>query len=1065
MTTTVTLSRATPSPGQLVTVRHRRFVVTGVDASSPQVDLYQELSAQAAQHLVSLQSVEDDGHGEELQVVWELELGAHIYEKATLPDPTKGFDEPRRLDAFLDAVRWGAIASADQTHLTAPFRAGITIEDYQLDPVVRALSMPRVSLLIADDVGLGKTIEAGLVIQELLLRHRARSVLVVCPAGLQLQWRDQMRDKFGLEFRIIDSDAMKDLRRRRGLHVNPWTHFPRLITSIDFLKREQPMRLMQEILPADGSPTFPRKFDLLIVDEAHNVAPSGRGSYAVDSGRTLAIRALTKHFEHKLFLTATPHNGYTESFGALLELLDDQRFARSMAPDKKQLGAVMVRRLKRELTRAIGGPRFPARKLEALEVRYTAEERDIHGALREYTRLRIERAADASEKFAAEFVLKLLKKRLFSCPEAFRITLGKHLETVRRGKEKKREAKRRPIGLLRREVQLAEEDSADDELYEDRALEVVGVTSEVLHPLSAEENELLDRMTTWAGKASGRADGKAKQLLDWVESVVRPGGTWNDERVIVFTEYRATQNWLEHLFAERGLTKNGRLLTLFGGMPVEDREAVKNAFQAGPDVSGVRILLATDAASEGIDLQRHCHRLVHYEIPWNPNRMEQRNGRIDRHGQRAAEVLVYHFVGEGYSESRERAAGEYEGDLEFLFRAAKKVTQIRDDLGSVGEVIAEQVEEAMVGQRRFLEADARAGKIERAREVLRMPEKLKEELRMLADRLHASRRGLRISAEHLKAVVDVGLELAGHPALEPVTLPASATAAAVTAYRVPALGGTWAVCAEGLAHPHTGEVRPIVFDHGVAGDRDDVVLAHLGHRLVQMSQRLLREEVWAPEGQRKLHRVSARVVGDDALAHAAVLGHARLVVLGADGARLHEEIVMAGGALPEGGFKPLTTADVERAWSAFQESGLSVPVGVTRDLAKFWPDHTDRVLDALERRRVERHKELLKELAKRAKNEAKDVESVLRDLDKSIRRELERLDREPPTQTEFAFTAAEKEQVETDRKALEARLASIPMEIERETEAIARRYAEPDARLFPVAITYAVPARLTRGAR
>ncbi|HEY3256786.1 MAG TPA: SNF2-related protein [Polyangiaceae bacterium] len=248
-----------PSDGQLVTVRNRRYVVTRVDASSAQLDLYTQLSEQTRQHLVSLQSVEDDGLGEELDVVWEIEPGTQVYDRATLPDPTGGFDESRRLDAFLDAVRWGAVASADVQHLNAPFRSGIAIEDYQLDPVVRALSMPRVSLLIADDVGLGKTIEAGLVVQELILRNRARSVLVVCPAGLQIQWRDQMREKFGLEFRIVDSELMKDLRRRRGLHVNPWIHFPRLITSIDFIKRERPMRLMREVLPAGGT-AFPRKF-------------------------------------------------------------------------------------------------------------------------------------------------------------------------------------------------------------------------------------------------------------------------------------------------------------------------------------------------------------------------------------------------------------------------------------------------------------------------------------------------------------------------------------------------------------------------------------------------------------------------------------------------------------------------------------------------------------------------------------------------------------------------------------------------------------------------------------
>lgn len=230
-----------------------------------------------------------------------------------MPDPT-GFDPPDQLDAFLDAVRWGASSSADVRTIQAPFRSGIDIEDYQLDPVVRAIQMPRVSLLIADDVGLGKTIEAGMVALELIIRHRTRKILIVCPASLQVQWQEQMRDKFGLDFRIVNSTIMRVLRRSRGIHVNPWNHFPRLITSIDFLKRERPLRLFRELLPGPDEPAFPRKFDMMIVDEAHNCAPSGRGRYATDSMRTQALRLLVPHFEHKLFLTATPHNGYPESF-------------------------------------------------------------------------------------------------------------------------------------------------------------------------------------------------------------------------------------------------------------------------------------------------------------------------------------------------------------------------------------------------------------------------------------------------------------------------------------------------------------------------------------------------------------------------------------------------------------------------------------------------------------------------------------------------------------------------------------------------------------------------------
>ncbi|MEV4710896.1 SNF2-related protein [Micromonospora sp. NPDC049374] len=159
------------------------------------------------------------------------------------------------MDALLDAVRWGAIASADRTALQAPFRSGIEIEDYQLDPVARALSMPRTILLITDDVGLGKTIEAGLVMQELVLRHRARTMMIVCPAGLTRQWRDEMRDKFGLDFRIVGAALLRELRRARGLYTNPWTHYARLIASVGWLKRDRPMRLLREVLPA--TPRYP----------------------------------------------------------------------------------------------------------------------------------------------------------------------------------------------------------------------------------------------------------------------------------------------------------------------------------------------------------------------------------------------------------------------------------------------------------------------------------------------------------------------------------------------------------------------------------------------------------------------------------------------------------------------------------------------------------------------------------------------------------------------------------------------------------------------------------------
>lgn len=849
---------ASPEPGQLVSVRQRRFVVTDVRKSTLPTDPVLN-KAQTAQHLVTLSSVEDDALGEEIQVIWELEPGASVYESNELPFPS-GFDRAARLDAFLDAVRWGAASLADARSIQSPFRSGIDIEDYQLDPVVRAIQMPRVNLLIADDVGLGKTIEAGLVAQELILRQRVRRITIVCPSSLQIQWLEQMRDKFGLEFRIVDSALMKELRRRRGIHVNPWTHFPRLITSIDFLKRDRPLRLFREVLPASGEPTYPRRFDLLIVDEAHNVAPSGGGNYAVDSMRTAAIRLLAPHFEHKLFLSATPHNGYSESFTALLELLDERRFARGVMPDREQLQTVMVRRLKQELPpRWDGTPRFPQRCLEAIGVDYTEAERQAHETLQQYTALRRQGAKDNTEKYATEFVLKLLKKRLFSSPAAFATTLEQHERSLTSARRRTASGLSKPtVGLLQRQIELLEEDFADDASYEESHDSAIAATSRLFRELNPPEQELLQKLRTWADTAAKRPDAKARELLDWIEERIRPNGVWSERRVLIFTEYRATQKWLYELLAAKGFAQDERLMMLYGGMDAKDREKVKAAFQASPDTSSVRILLATDAASEGLDLQNYCSHLIHYEIPWNPNRLEQRNGRIDRHGQKADKVSVYHFVGKGYQQSAAPGTrpGDLEGDLEFLMRAALKVNNIREDLGKVGPVIAQQVEEAMLGTRFSLDTALVESESEPVRYLFKFERKVREQIDKLREQLQETRQNLRLTPENIESVVEIGLELAEQPPL----VPTEVANLKGRAFHLPPLQHSWAACSEGLVHPHTKEIRPIVFDPDLAHGRDDIVLVHLNHRLVQMCLRLLRAEVWSQGSQKRLHRVTAKLV-------------------------------------------------------------------------------------------------------------------------------------------------------------------------------------------------------------
>ena len=1034
------VASSVPEPGQLVDIRRRQWVVTNVGASGPNG---------SPQHLVSLVSVEDDAFDEELQVVWEIEPGARLLETAGLPGPS-GFDPPEHHAALLDAVRWGAITNADLDALQAPFRSGAIVEDYQLDPVVRALQMPRVNLLLADDVGLGKTIEAGFVVQELLLRHRARTVLVLCPASLQTKWQEELRGKFGLEFRILDSQFLRDLRRQRGIHTNPWSHFPRLIASIDWFKRDTPLRLFTDTLPLQ--PTYPRTYDMLIVDEAHNLAPTGTGYYAVDSQRTQALRRIVPHFEHRLFLTATPHNGYAESFTALLELLDNQRFARGIPVDEEQLRTVMVRRLKSDIVDWRGRPRFPRRELVPLEVDYSEAERTVHAQLGEYSRLRLARAKDAGAQYANEFVLKLLKKRLFSSPAAFAITLEQHRRSLTGGHNKQARKRQATIGILRRAIADSDEEYADDERVEEAQQTAVEVSSEVAESPGSEGRTLLDAMQAWAETARHQPDAKAHTLLLWLEEHVRPNGVLSNERVIIFTEYRATQNWLLDVLAASGYVDDDRLLTMYGGMPSEKREQIKAAFQAGPEVAPVRILLATDAASEGIDLQNHCHHMIHMEIPWNPNRLEQRNGRIDRHGQQAEAVLIHHFVGAGYREREFDAdnPGGIDGDLEFLMRAALKIEAIRQDLGRVGTVIADQVEEVMLGRRTRLDTAAAERQAGAARRLLRLERDIRDRVNRLHERLQASRSALGLTPDAVENLVTVGLQLARQAPL----IPADGEHGRFV--EMPALSGSWGRCTEGLNHPHTGARRPITFDHIAAQGRDDVVLAHLSHRLVDMCQRLLRAEVWAPPGQQRLHRVTARVVPRSTIDTTAVLTHARLIVQGSRGHRLHEEVTVSGGVIQRGGrFRRLAVGELERLWEA--STPELPPATVQEDLLAVWPRIKDGLLAAIEARAAERMRSLTSTLQRRRDREIADMTTTLEELARVIESELE----EPDVQQLDLWTTEEQNQLRRNVDALRQREAAIPAEIEAEAESITTRYAGLVARTFPVAVTFLVPEGMT----
>jgi len=488
-------------------------------------------------------------------------------------------------------------------------------------------------------------------------------------------------------------------------------------------------------------------------------------------------------------------------------------------------------------------------------------------------------------------------------------------------------------------------------------------------------------------------------------------------------------------------------------MDQEERERIKAAFQAHPSDSPVRILLATDAASEGIDLQNHCNYLIHIEIPWNPNVMEQRNGRIDRHGQKEKAVFIWHPVGKGLgggATAPSTKPGDLDGDHEFLMRAVRKVDNIRQDLGCVGPVIAQQIEEAMLGRRIEIDTSVAEAKASKVRRFVTDERRLQERIGRLHERLLEARDGFRLTPERVARAVSVALNIAGKPPLKTVALPGAPDA---RAFEVPMLTGTWTQATHGLEHPHTGKRRPITFDHAAAQGRDDVVLAHLHHRLVHMSLRLLRAEVWAHVDRKNLERVSVRSLPNGISEDPIVIVWSRLVITGGGHHRLHEELTMAGGHL-----KPNSFARIRVLRKLEELLKASKPIEpddrVFDILRKAFERHEQSILKTVNARSRERLEYLTNTLERRRKAEESDLAQVLDDLAAMIRRELE--DSEKYVQLEL-WPTDQREQLRRDVEALHERLERIPAERTREIAAIGHRYSDPIDRTFPVAVEFLIP--------
>ena len=535
---------------------------------------------------------------------------------------------------------------------TTIINSKIRIENYQFVPLVKILDLPTPRILIADDVGLGKTIEAGIILQELASRNLANKVLIVVPASLQIQWRDEMKDKFGLEFTIFDSDSIRKIYENLVTGENPWEKYNYVITSIDYVKRSDIRRQLMDVF-----------WDVVIVDEAHYLSYVNKKTDRARFGEFIAERT-----NALLLLTATPHNGRDESFYSLIKLLNPHLHS-YLLKDKKLIKKYFVRRLKRE----VFGDYVPP-DIETVPVSNTSKvELEVYHALREYVN-NIWDNAKKENNYAASFAMVILKKRMLSSYYALKKSLESRVETLNtyleneeiwnlEGREKKIDSDKRNRyleGTTLTEKQI--------ENFEENILHAT--TAKTRDELMAEIESLsrileLLKFIDLEGEYINNGDSKAKKLLELLRELKISEGK---EKAIVFTEYRDTQEFLVKFLENNGF--KDKLVIMHGGMNKKDRKKVEEEFLK----EDKWIMVATDAASEGLNFQKKCHIVINYELPWNPNRLLQRIGRVDRYGQKK-KVLVKNLY----------LKDTYEGNI--LNLLIEKLKSIIESIGSTTDVL------------------------------------------------------------------------------------------------------------------------------------------------------------------------------------------------------------------------------------------------------------------------------------------------------------------------------------------------------------------------------------------
>jgi superfamily II DNA or RNA helicase/HKD family nuclease len=522
-------------------------------------------------------------------------------------------------DLRVDALRLSLAYEYDRMVSLSGSR--INLEPYQVEAVHRIVNSFPHRFLVADDTGLGKTIEAGMTLEELAARGRAERVLVVAPAGVCRNWRRELRSVFGRAYVPYDGPYLRALMERLPPEQNPWERDSKIIASLDLVKRDE-VRVQLERT----------QWDVVIVDEAHKLSSRRYGSKVEETHRFRVGKALQERTDSLLLLSATPHSGDRYAFNALLSLVDEFAFPVENPEllDARHVGQITIRRVKKEILDEQGRPVFVDRRVSTVSVDYTEEEKALYSAVTRYV-VEGYSAAKAEENRAVGFVMILFQKRMVSSVEAIKRSLERRLKALQ-DRMKGIDAGMPPLSSEERrrlEDYLEDPDSLEDQDKQELELRAETLVRDADRATLEGEIEQLKRLTRLASQV--RVDSKGDRLMAFLRGVFEKDPS---EKVLIFTEYKDTLDYLESRLVKEGW----KTVIIHGGMGQDAREEALDRFED----EQTRILLATDAAGEGLNLHWKCHIMVDYELPWNPNRIEQRIGRLHRYGQRK-EVHVYNL--------------------------------------------------------------------------------------------------------------------------------------------------------------------------------------------------------------------------------------------------------------------------------------------------------------------------------------------------------------------------------------------------------------------------------------